>query len=231
MARLKFGMVVTDMRGKLGGHVFTKSRQGATVRTKVTPVNRQTSAQGAIRGIFGTLSRGWNGLTEPQRATWNNAAEEFKRTNVFGDQVALSGKNLYISLNTNITTAGGVGIVVAPVDSSTPIIASFDVDVTHTPSSIDLRLLIPGVLSPKDVLIVEATMQNSAGRYNFSGQYRQIATCPADDIVDADTLAGLYVEKFGALRVGAKISFRAYIINRTTGFASPKVIASTIVAV
>lgn len=221
-------MVVTDMRGKLGGHVFTKSRQGATVRTKVTPVNRQTPAQGVIRGIFGNLSRQWNTLLEPQRETWQRAAEEFKRTNVFGDQVALSGKNLFISLNTNIATAGGTTRSVAPVESAVSTIADFSVTATVMTRTIDLQLTIPGIIAPNEVLIVEATMQNSAGRYNFSGQYRQVATCPADDIISEVDLGTAYIQKFGSIRVGAKISFRVYIVNSVTGFASPKVVASTI---
>lgn len=221
-------MVVTDMRGKLGGHVFTKSRQGATVRTKVTPVNRQTPAQGVIRGIFGNLSRQWNTLLEAQRATWQKAAEEFKRTNVFGDQVALSGKNLFISLNTNIATAGGSTRSVAPIESAVSTIADFSVTVAMTTRAIDLQLTIPGVIQPNEVLIVEATMQNSAGRYNFSGQYRQVATCPADDIISETDLGTAYIQKFGSIRANAKISFRVYIVNSVTGFASPKVVASAI---
>ena len=71
-------------------------------------------------------------------------------------------------------------------------------------------------------------MQNSAGRYNFSGQYRQVATCPADDIISEANLGTAYIQKFGSIRAGAKISFRVYIVNSVTGFASPKVVASTI---
>lgn len=52
MALIKFGMMMTDARGKLGGHVFTKARNGATIRTKVSPANPQTSAQSLSRSIF-----------------------------------------------------------------------------------------------------------------------------------------------------------------------------------
>jgi hypothetical protein len=55
MAKIKFGMMMTDARGKLGGHVFSKNRSGAYVRTKVTPVNGQTTAQTGVRAIFGAI--------------------------------------------------------------------------------------------------------------------------------------------------------------------------------
>lgn len=45
MAKIKFGMMMTDARGKLGGQVFSKNRSGSYVRTKVTPVNPQTTTQ------------------------------------------------------------------------------------------------------------------------------------------------------------------------------------------
>ena len=66
MARIKFGMMMTDARGKLGGQVFTKTRSGATVRTKVTPVNLKSSAQALVRNRFGSLSQGWRGLSEEE---------------------------------------------------------------------------------------------------------------------------------------------------------------------
>ena len=52
MAKIKFGMMMTDASGKLGGQVFSKNRGGSYVRTKSTPVNRQSSAQMNVRGIF-----------------------------------------------------------------------------------------------------------------------------------------------------------------------------------
>ena len=44
MAKIKFGMMMTDASGKLGGQVFSKNRGGSYVRTKVTPTNPQTAA-------------------------------------------------------------------------------------------------------------------------------------------------------------------------------------------
>src|SRR3546814_3353017 len=52
ISKVKFGALMTDARGKLGGHVFSKNRAGSYLRTKVTPVNQQTSYQTSVRALF-----------------------------------------------------------------------------------------------------------------------------------------------------------------------------------
>lgn len=98
MSKIKWGAIVVDGRGKLGGHVFTKTKSGATMRTKVTPVNPQTAAQASARSRLGGNSQAWAGLTEDQRSSWNALASETSKTNIFGDQYFPSGKKLvYLS--------------------------------------------------------------------------------------------------------------------------------------
>jgi len=46
--KMKFGAIVVDGRGKIGGHVASKNRGGAYLRTKVTPSNPQTGYQAAV---------------------------------------------------------------------------------------------------------------------------------------------------------------------------------------
>lgn len=223
-------MMMVDARGKLGGQVFTKSRQGATVRTKVTPSNPQSQRQGLVRGVFASFSRSWNTITEAQRETWQSASQQFKRTNIFGDQVALSGKNLYISVNSNLTNVGESPITSAPTLSDVISIASFGLKITTLYSFINLDISYTGVESASQVLVVEATRPNSPGRNNFSGQYRQITSFPSDDPLDPALLWDAYVDKFGLPAVGSKVSFRIYVVNKQNGFASPKSATNAIVA-
>jgi hypothetical protein len=99
MAKIKFGMMMTDARGKLGGQVFSKNRSGAYVRTKVTPVNPRTTDQQFNRSLLGTFSTVWSNLTENQRNAWNSAVDQWQKTNVFGDLQKPTGKNLFTGLN------------------------------------------------------------------------------------------------------------------------------------
>lgn len=106
MAKIKFGMMMTDARGKLGGQVFSKNKSGSYVRTKVTPTNPRTAKQMASRSILGTLSAGWNALTLAQVTAWNKAVDQWAKTDIFGDLKNPTGKNLFVSLNKNLLGIG-----------------------------------------------------------------------------------------------------------------------------
>jgi len=43
--KIKFGSIVVNGSGKLGGHVYSSNRGGNYVRTLATPSNPQTPAQ------------------------------------------------------------------------------------------------------------------------------------------------------------------------------------------
>lgn len=92
--KTKFGAIIVDGRGKIGGHVASKNRGGAYLRTKVTPANAQTSAQNQVRNLFTSLTQGWRGLTQAQRDAWNAAVLDYSRTDIFGDIRNPSGINL-----------------------------------------------------------------------------------------------------------------------------------------
>lgn len=64
--KLKFGAIVVDGRGKIGGHVASKNGAGAYLRTKVTPTNPQTARQSFVRALFAAITAAWSGLTASQ---------------------------------------------------------------------------------------------------------------------------------------------------------------------
>src|SRR3972149_5825724 len=82
--KIKFGSILTDGRGKLGGQVYARNRSGAYVRNKVTPNNPQSGFQSTARARLAGFSEGWRGLTQAQRDAWNAAGPDFPKTNQFG---------------------------------------------------------------------------------------------------------------------------------------------------
>lgn len=219
MALIKFGMMMTDARGKLGGQVFTRNRSGATVRTKVTPSNPQTLAQQTARSIFGQLSQAWRGLTEAERASWNAAVSNFQKTNIFGDNYLSSGKNLFVSLNGNLVNGGGTQIKDAPNPVTVPelLLNGGRMDITTEELTLDFSSVEPGIGYIK---IIEATRPFSAGRYNFSGAYSKVVSWNGTTMPDGPHLFDEYVNKFGLPAAGTKISFRASVVVEETGQSS-----------
>ena len=112
--RVKYGSIVTDGSGKLGGHVASKGRSGSVIRTKVTGTNPRTTAQNSTRALLGSLAAGWSSLTEEERQSFDSAVDKFKSTDIFGDVLNPSGYNLYIKLNFNAISAGFAQLTSAP---------------------------------------------------------------------------------------------------------------------
>lgn len=194
MAKIKWGMMVVDGRGKLGGHVLSKNKSGAIVRTKVTPANPRTSFQQAVRAILATVSQAWSALTHDQREAWNTQAPQWAGTNEFGDTVLPSGKSLHQKLNQNLLLTSQSVITLPPAKASVPddILTSADFDLTAG----ELALTGTDTTAGK-VIIVEATPTVTAGTTNVENKYRQIYHAPADSYVEADAY-NAYVARFGA---------------------------------
>lgn len=220
MAKIKFGMMMTDARGKLGGQVFSKNRAGAYVRTKVTPANPRTIPQMVSRSILGMLSAGWNGLTDAQRASFNNAVNAWQKTNIFGDMVKPTGKNLYTSLNKNLLQAKLTPVNVAPQKMDLPALTGFIPTFDIATGEIDL-----GIASvPADVVLqVSATPTLNAGVNYISGKSRVLVYIPTG-AVDTGLIYDEYVYRFGAPTSGANIHFQLKYIG-TNGQAGVPVSA------
>ena len=228
MSKIKWGAIVVDGRGKLGGHVFTKTKSGATMRTKVTPVNPQTSAQASARSRLGGNSQAWASLSEEQRESWQVRAKETAKTNVFGDQYFPSGKNLFTSLNNNLLLIDQQAIFEAPAMSQMPFIVKLTLGIVANPESINIEFGYSGSVN-QHFIVYEATNGFSQGRYNFDGTYRNIGSALATNPFTPAKLVSEYVAKFGSIVAGTKVSFRCYFVHVLTGQASPRFSATAIV--
>lgn len=229
MSKIKWGAIVVDGRGKLGGHVFTKTRSGATMRTKVTPVNPQSTAQASARSRLGGNSQAWANLTEAQRIAWNVKATEITKTNIFGDSYSPTGKNYFTSVNNNLLLIGEPAIVDAPTNIELPFIVSMSLVATANTNSLAITVDFSGE-KDNSTLVVESTAMFSAGKFNFDGSYRKIMHLAADDSPMSVVAGASYVAKFGNMTVGKKIAVRCYFVNQNTGQASPKFSATVIIA-
>lgn len=216
MALIKWGMFVVDGRGKVGGHVLTKTRHGATVRTKVTPSNPRKPAQQHIRAIFGNLSSSWNGLTEQQRASFNESVEKHAKTNVFGDLKNPTGRELFLRCNMGRQQIGLANIVKAPDTVAFPPSKVTEIKVDITEMEVELVNLDLTIFTDF-ALQVSATAPQSPGRYNFQGAYRVIQNDADNDSSDSWTA---YVNKFGTPPAGQAVGFRIALISRDTGLKS-----------
>jgi hypothetical protein len=227
MAKVKFSALISEMRNKLNGSVFSRNRGGAYLRNKVTPTNPRTAAQVAQRNLLTSFSQLWRALTQVQRDAWLAAVSSWARTDVFGDVVNPSGSTLYIRLNINVALAGGTPLVVPPNQVGAAALSDLSVTADVSSSAVDV-VFDPDPVPVGHVLVIEATAQLSAGISNANNKFRVIQTEIAAAASPADVFAS-YTAKFGALSAGKKIFVRAKFINKTTGEVSQALVSSVIV--
>ncbi|HSR54544.1 MAG TPA: hypothetical protein VLV83_27270, partial [Acidobacteriota bacterium] len=92
--------MVTQVSGSVGGMTGSHNAGGYYFRSRVIPVNPNTSFQQSIRGVMGQLTSRWiSTLTAAQRQGWEDYAQQVTLTNPLGDQRNVSGLNQYIRSN------------------------------------------------------------------------------------------------------------------------------------
>lgn len=213
--KMKWGALVVDGRGKIGGHVASKNRAGAYLRTKVTPVNPQTTFQSAVRSIFTALSQAWRALTQAQRNAWDSAVSNFTSTDIFGDIKTPTGKNLYLKLNANLDIVSVAAISSPPLPAGAGSVDSLSVVVDESASTA-IVTFTPAPVPANTAFILEATAQVSPGRSFLKNEYRILTVL---DAAQASPFAAgaLYETRFGNIVAGLKIGFRLTPVNKTTG--------------
>lgn len=229
MAKVKYSALMSDMRGKLNGSVASRNKAGNYLRTKVTPLNPQTTAQVLARSTLATFSQGWRGLTQEQRDAFIAVTDQWSKTNVFGDIVNPSGSALYTRLNINIRLAGGVPIVVPPSPQGVASLSELTVDAAFTGQAMQIGFLASPVPAGL-VMYVEATPMLSPGIANAKSKFRHIVSLPATTATGED-IATAYIAKFGALVAGQKFFLRAKLIRKTTGEVSQELSVAGFVAI
>lgn len=99
MAVVQYTGIVNQVRGKLNGSVFNKSRNAFTMQSKQQQTKGSKGSQAEIRNVFSTIQRTWQTTTPSERIDWQLAADNNPVLDRFGNQTILSGYNQFIKAN------------------------------------------------------------------------------------------------------------------------------------
>src|SRR5882672_6567831 len=213
--KLKFGAIVADGRGKIGGHVMSKNRGGAYMRTKVTPSNPRTSFQSTVRSNLTTLSQGWRALSASAIAAWNGAVSNFTGTDIFGDIKTPSGLNLYVKLNANLLEVGTPALALPPLPGA--VVGPATITPTAAAGANTFSVAWTGGAVPANTAwIIQATKQVSPGKSFIKNLYRDVHVLAAAAATPYNFDAN-YTARFGALVAGEKIGVQITAVNLLTG--------------
>ena len=213
--KVLYGAGIVDARGSLAGMTASRNTYGAYVRSKVTPINKNTNAQQGVRQDLATMSQSWAGITDAQRLAWNEIAPNWSKTGIFGNSQQFTGFNLYGRLNRYLQTIGQALIEdpILPGEVTGFTSASVVADTTAGTMVLTLNAATPAAQST----IVEATAALSAGKTFAGTAFRKISTLTNGDGATPD-LEAAYINKFGALPpVGSRVFVRVRPVVNATG--------------
>lgn len=220
MAKITFGALATDARGKIAGVVYSKNAAGAYIRQKVSPTQALTPRRGLVHTRVSNLSKYWSAtLTPAQIVAWNAFAKNNPVTDVFGRAQTLSGIQTFTRLNSNILNVGGAQIDDPP--ASLTIVGITSLTVTATAGAPDVFSIAfgPSPLAANLRLSIMATQPLPGGR-TFTKPYLRWLTASAAAQATPFNAAAAYLTKFGAMVAGNKIGVTASVVDETTGAMS-----------
>lgn len=220
MASVKYGSIVTDIKGKVGGHIFKGSNAGPVLQTKEQAVASSAKLTKADAGrVINTLpltafiAGQWRQLTDAQRASWVSGAVNFPAFNKFGVSYTSSGFQCFMTLNFQYYQLNGSILGECPVPLTVPALSDFGI--SWTPSTtIDLTFSTSIDADVKSR--VEASQPLGAGRNPKSSNYKVIAEYDSS-ATSPTNMYSKYIALYGAVPANAFIWFKITNISKISG--------------
>lgn len=209
--------------GSMAGTTSSRNRFGQYRRTRATPVNPNSTAQGLVRARMSTNAAAWRSLTSAQRAGFASLGDMMSRNDALGQSYTLNGFQAYCSVN-NIRDLQGLAAV-----SDAPALQTPATVITATLTLTAIAFSVAYTVTPlgaDEMLLVFASQQRSAGR-SFEGDFRFIQKTAAAAASPANILAA-YTAKFGVPVVGNRIFLS--LVTAKLGFESGPLVTSQVVA-
>lgn len=115
MARVTYGVGVTEFKGSIGGVTFQRNTSGTIVKHKTYhPVNPSVS-QSVNQANLARMVSLWPTLTLSQMADWNALAAAHDHTNLWGETKTISGYQWFLANNLNLLATGqAVNLICQP---------------------------------------------------------------------------------------------------------------------
>lgn len=209
--------------GSYQGITSSRNRFGQYVRSRATPVNPNTAAQGTVRARMSANAAAWRALTDNQRAGWGDLGLSMQRTDSLGQSYNLTGFMAYCSVNNNLAAISGTLLSAAPALTTPPALLTATITATAAALSIAYTATPLGAATK---LLAFASPQMSAGRA-FNADFRYIGQSAAAAASPLSIFTA-YSAKFGVPIVGNRI-FLSLTVS-VGGFESGPLITSAVVA-
>lgn len=225
--------IFSEISGSIAGATYFKGKSGLTVRARTTPVNPNSPAQVTARNSLSQASTAWSDiLTQSQREAWTQYAINTPVTNKLGDELVLSGQQMYVRCNQPRLASGLERVDAGPIVFGIP-----DVDLSNfvadeeVPSNYtaDIAIVNTEAWANEDgaAVMVQLSRPQKEAKNFFKGPFRF-----ADNILGDSTTAPTtpaQVESPFVGNTGDKV-FGRYTVTRADGRLGTPLIFSAILA-
>lgn len=232
MAQVKYGALITELKGKVGGTVF-QGGPGGPVCKNIDAIRDSAKLTKADAGrVINTLpltaqvAGFWRTLTDAQRASWATGAVNFPAFNKFGVAYTPSAYQVFMTLNFQVYQLTGAILYSCPVPITVNDPPTFSI---AQPDLTSLDVTWAGGIQTDCTIRVDATQPMAAGRKPKDSFFKCIAEWPDSTTSPEDLFPG-YANVYGSFPIGAKIYFRFTSISNTTGQKSVPIIVELLTA-
>lgn len=160
MAKIQFGSIVTDIRGKLGGQVFKKTNTGhAITRKGAPPRNTLTKSNKRFQRVL-QVSRSYRDLSVSDKTYLKAFAIANPSKDVFGNDIILSARAMYQKLVCNLSD---VALTKPDFSTLSSVVPVTDIDAVEFDSTSDnLNIYVTSFTSDVDLKIWVASSASKA---------------------------------------------------------------------
>lgn len=222
MARVEYGVIITDIIGSIGGITFQHNRSGKIARlrpeTHKNPSLAQTERQVKHTGIL----YDWQQLSGAQQTDWNDFADLHTKENMFGDTKKLSGLNWYESVNLSRDLIDLPNLITPPAYLLPCAVPAYTVTINQ--SKIEINLTAP-FDTTDNALLIRATNPIPNTTINFRGQWRFI-TYEDTGMINNIDITTLWKNIFTCVyppssdMLGINIGIMVQVIRKVSGIQS-----------
>jgi len=223
MAKVIFGPLIAEARGRQGNLVFSRGPFGAYTRPYVTPDETETTQRGVVWDRFAAACEAWNAaLSNQQRIAWGEFAHLLNPSDVFGTRQDGPGRKAFISAFLYLDNLGLTTLTDPPPSTNRLVLDSATLDFNWAETTLAIDLTWPGIQAQPPVIIYATPPLNPAVT-SPGHRFKQIAALPDDATFPFD-LWNAYLAMHGWPEQGKRIFVWARPVHPTTGLPGGKLL-------
>jgi hypothetical protein len=204
MARVQYGTIITEIKGKVQGQVLQGGNVGFVLRNKGYTKGIASSERQVANTVLSANAARWRTLSDANRDAWAAITGDWIFYNKFGAAYEGSGYQVYNAYN-GILTSNGISAATVPGSVASPINPGPQYWTLISGSNFEYERDVEGTSA--DQISFFATAPYSAGRNNNHLRYKKIYNTVATGITTVN-LYTAYRTLFPQPIAGQKVSLR-----------------------